>query len=358
MEGGKELCDFLVVFDNIAIIWQIKNLKLHDDGTYKKTEVDKNIRQLLGARRTLFELNKSIELTNSRRGKEIFDPKSIKEVFLISALVGKGEEYFSFLEKYKKYAIHIFNRNFTQILLNELDTINDFIDYLRAKEIIAKTNKKIILSGGEEELLAFYLLNERSFIRFDDYNLVFIEEGTWELLQNKPEYKAKKEADKISYGWDEMINKAHETAINEYELIAREMARLDRFERRFCSKAFYEAQVRAHKDRLHNSFKRVFENNGVTYCFLFLDKIFPREIRTNLLLATCHVARGHFIQNQRVFGIATEKVLEPNCSYDFCLYDKPDWTNKDQEQMDEDQKILGILTNPEYQNVHEDEYPR
>jgi len=47
----KELCDLLVVFDNIAIIWQIKDLKLNKRGKYNKAEVQKNLRQLSGARR-------------------------------------------------------------------------------------------------------------------------------------------------------------------------------------------------------------------------------------------------------------------------------------------------------------------
>jgi hypothetical protein len=41
---GKELCDLLVVFDDIAIIWQIKDLKVDEAGKYKKAEVEKNLR--------------------------------------------------------------------------------------------------------------------------------------------------------------------------------------------------------------------------------------------------------------------------------------------------------------------------
>jgi hypothetical protein len=51
---GKELCDLLVVFDDTAIIWQIKDLKTDENGRYKKAEVEKNLRQLSGARRSLF----------------------------------------------------------------------------------------------------------------------------------------------------------------------------------------------------------------------------------------------------------------------------------------------------------------
>ena len=36
LPNGKELCDLLIVFDDIAIIWQIKDLKLDKSGKYKK----------------------------------------------------------------------------------------------------------------------------------------------------------------------------------------------------------------------------------------------------------------------------------------------------------------------------------
>ena len=61
LQNNKELCDLLVVFDDIAIIWQIKDLKLDKNGKYKKAEVDKNLRQLSGADRQMFKLKSKIE---------------------------------------------------------------------------------------------------------------------------------------------------------------------------------------------------------------------------------------------------------------------------------------------------------
>src|SRR5438128_4680529 len=158
---GKELCDLLVVFDDTAIIWQIKDLKLDDQGRYNKAEVEKNLKQLAGARRHLFELKKPLELRNPRRGAEIFDPSGIKKIFLISVLMGEGEEVFSFAEEFKNHTIHVFTRNFTRIVLQELDTIADFCAYLEAKEKFLSEKKHIFIVGGEGELLASYLLRDR-----------------------------------------------------------------------------------------------------------------------------------------------------------------------------------------------------
>ena len=99
------------------IIWQIKDLKLDKDGKYKEAEVKKNLRQIAGARRQLFELKTPICLQNERRSKETFDPSKIKQVFLISVLLGKGEEIFSFVEEVKDNKIHVFTREFAKIIL-------------------------------------------------------------------------------------------------------------------------------------------------------------------------------------------------------------------------------------------------
>ena len=357
LPSGKELCDLLVIFDEIAIIWQIKDLKLNERGKYKKPEVGKNLRQLSGARRRLFDLKTTIELANPRRGKELFDTTAIKEIYLISVLLGEGEEFFSGAEDIKNYIKHVFTRDFTQIILNELDTISDFTNYLRAKEALLGQNKKFIILGGEEELLAFYLMNNRSFERLNEATDIFIDQGSWEHFQNSQEYREKKKQDEISYGWDDIINRVHE-ASPEYEIVARELARLNRFKRRFLSKMYFEAYVLADKDNRHNVFRRTVSGGDVTYCFLFADDTKPRENRKAMLTAMCWIARGKFQENRKVLGVATEKPASPTCSYDFVLLDIPEWTAEHQKEMEKIQQETGILLNPVISVAHEDEYPK
>ncbi len=357
LPSGKELCDLLVVFDEVAVIWQIKDLRLDKQGKYKESEVKKNLRQLSGARRQLFELETPIELENLRRGKEQFDSTAIKEIYLISVLLGESEEVFSFAEHVKNRTIHVFTRDFTQIALNELDTISDFTKYLQAKEVLIKSDKELIIIGGEEELLANYLMNNRSFEIFKEANLIIIEQGSWEQLQNREEYKAKKKEDEISYLWDGIINKAHKGS-SEYERVARELARPDRFKRRYLSKAFFEAHVKAHNDKIHDLFRRVLLADGITYCFLFADDPEPRERRIAMLSAICWIARGQYQENRRLLGIATEMKIRPTCSYDFCLMDIPEWTEENQKDMEKLQQETGILTSPITSYAHEEEYPK
>jgi len=356
LPNGKELCDMLVVYDQIAIILQIKDLKLYRNGRYSRSEVQKNLRQLAGARRQLFDLQTPIKLENPRRSEEIFDPSQITDVYLISVLLGEGEWAFPLVENIKAYTAHVFTRDFTQNVLTELDTIADFTAYLKAKEAALPQIEQLVIIGGEEELLAFYLLNNRSFAGFGDATHVIIEEGSWQRLLGDPQYKAKKNEDQISYGWDGIVNRAHEGS-REYEIVARELARPNRFHRRFLAKMFYDAHVIAHEDKKANAYRRVMADEGLTYCLFFCDEKESRDTRIAMLYRTCFVARGKFQQNTKVLGIATEKHFAPTCSYDFCLLELPVWTNEHQEAMEQIQKELKILTSPTMTEVKEDEYP-
>ena len=315
----KELCDLLVVFDDTAIIFQIKNLKLKN-GNYDESEVEKNLRQLSGAKRQLFNLKTPIRLENSRRRSEVFDPSVIKKIFLISVLMGDGEGIFNSMEEFKNNSVHVFTGDFAEIIFNELDTIKDFADYLLAKENLINNKQyiNIIIQGGEEELLSYYLANERTFQGIEKLDLVHFTGGSWESFQGEERYKARKEADKISYAWDGLIERAHEGS-EQYELVARELARPGRLERRTLSKMFYDAHFLANNeisDKI-NIIRRVVSLNEThtTYCFLFLDnfELISKEKMEELLFGTCFVARGIY-KNSKVVGIATEGKFKPTAA--------------------------------------------
>lgn len=356
LPNGKEICDLLIIFDNVAIIWQIKDLKIDKNGHYNETEVKKNLNQLSTARKRLFEKKLDIELENPRRGMEKLDSSKITEIYQISALLGKGEDYYSGMEFVDSKLVHTFTREFTEVALTELDTISDFVEYLREKErLYSNTNIKIIVLGGEKEELAYYLMNQRSFKKFEKNDVVLFQDGIWDELQKRPEYIRKRKEDEISYGWDEIINRAHQCG-KKYEVVARELARLNRFDRRIMSKTFYDAHVLAHNAKT-NVFRRLVEMKGTTFCFLFFDDPEPRTTRRSILEMMCFIARGLRPKNELVIGIATEMKIRPWCSYDFCYLFLPKWNAKNEKQMKELQEKTGIFKNINQKNVHEDEYP-
>jgi hypothetical protein len=325
-------------------------------GEYKKSAVAKNIRQLSGARRQLFELKSPIQLQNPRRRIQKFDPGQITEVFLISVLLGEGEDFFPFVELVDQFTAHIFESEFTQIILAELDTIADFTNYLRAKETLLNYNRFLIIEGGEEELLAFYLFNERSFARFQKAPEVHITGGFWDKLQGDRRYQLKKKEDEISYGWDHIIDRAHEGS-EKYEIVARELARPTRFERRTLAKTIVDDKFAAYRNKTHDIHRSVLCTPTVTYCFLFCAAHIPREGRIAMLQAICYVARRTFLENQKVIGIATEKEISPISSYDFVLLNLPSWTSEDERKVEKLKQELGIFQNPSLRRIEEAEYP-
>ena len=113
------------------------------------------------------------------------------------------------------------------IVLDELDTVTEFVSYLKQKEQLLSHVREIKVLGEEEELLAMYLTNEKSFAKFYNCDLLMVDGDLWSTIQNNPHYKAKKAADVISYGWDSMIDRAHDGGTAQYEIIARELARPD-----------------------------------------------------------------------------------------------------------------------------------
>lgn len=206
--------------------------------------------------------------------------------------------------------------------------------------------------------MAYYLLHERSFADLEGYDGIAIEEGFWDSLQDRPEYKAKKKADRISYGWDYLINNVHLGGHPNYEKIARELARPNRFDRRYLSQAFYDAHLIANQsaeDRM--TFRRVVQFRDATYCFLFTGDAISREKRRKIMEALCLVARGKYQDSKKVVGIATEMKLRSTCSYDFCLLEIEEWTEDHKRKMQKIQDITGLLTNITEYHLEAHEYP-
>jgi len=347
LPDGKELCDLLIVFDDIAIIWQLKDVKLKN-GQIKESDFKKNIRQISGAYRQLFELETEIELLNPRRGKEKFDPTKIKSIYLISAFFGDSPFHLRSMNL-KEQFVHTFTRKFTQIILNELDAISDFTKYLKDVEDFHKKSKSIIVGGGEEELLGYYIKHNRNFdeVLTHPGNGLYIDKGNWEDLIRRKEYKAKQRENRISYCWDYLIDICHTGDNPEYELIAREMAKHNRFERRILAHAFMEAYEKADSVKEEGSWRRATTSNGTTYCFLFhgySGNENQREFRRKLLGVFCFIARGQYIKNTKVIGIATDRTIRPDIAFDYCYIDKPEWTKKDQKIMELNMKDTGIFT--------------
>jgi len=130
--------------------------------------------------------------------------------------------------------------------------------------IYDKCDRFIVVSGDSDLVPAVKAVKLITPRRFDNADYIAIEEGSWEHLQSRPEYQAKKKEDKISYLWDGIISRAHESSSIEYEKVARELARPNRVQKRLLSKTFLDARLKAHNDITHNSYRRIVVSDDTT----------------------------------------------------------------------------------------------
>lgn len=148
--------------------------------------------------------------------------------------------------------------------MRELDTISDFTEYLDKRAAFVRSGR-LECAHGEEDLLAYYAvhINEDGDHDFtapegrswDDVKSVAIGGGSWANYVANPQYLAKKEADKVSYAWDELIEAftvhllggttivlpGHTYSLTDSELAVRHMGLQSRFHRRGHSAAILNA---------------------------------------------------------------------------------------------------------------------
>lgn len=361
LKPGVELCDMLIVFDYVIIIMQIKDLKLRKDGTPNTKDQAKNIKQLKGAYRQLMDLKSPVELTNPRRGKEMFDPSSVKRVFMISVLTGESGDIECY-EVSDKAIVHVFDREFTEVVMNELDTVGDLLAYLDQKEKVLRGGSTIRLRDGEKDFLAFYINQKRDLNDIKDNTTLVINDDIWHQYETAADVIAKREADRISYAWDSLINMSH-TSGGQYEKIAREFARAKRFDRRMYGQAlvdgFNEAQVVLSNPKI-NTFRRAMslENQNLSIVICYYDD--PSDDKDSLkaqLLGMAHIARVKFPNRTRVIGIGSDITAGFSGSFTFLYLEQDELTKEYVQDVQRWQDQTKIFTNLQIQAVSADEYP-
>ena len=99
-------------------------------------------------------------------------------------------------------------------IMDELDTVSDFIDYLDEKERLIATGKQIY-AAGEEDILAYYLSTiengKHCCATSEDYKsnaVILYYKEAWQKYINCEGYTIKKECNRISYLWDELLERA------------------------------------------------------------------------------------------------------------------------------------------------------
>lgn len=368
-KDSKELCDVLIVCDPDIIIISVKDIKITNSGDistdwerWRKRAIYASAKQIYGAQRWLEGASNVIRSDGSSGIK--LPEKQQRRIHRVAIALGdQGKAPIKFGDLGKGF-VHVFDGLSLNIIMGQLDTIVDFVEYLSAKEELYLSGKKTIFHGGEEDLLALYMQNGHKFP--PQFDMLILDDNLWTGFKESEAYKAKRKEDDVSYTWDRLIellcsdilhgNLEFGPDLNESEVAVRTLAREDRFGRRLLGKSFVEFYELARQNKVRS--RMVLGNSNTTYVFLGMPHGEDRAYRKAELGGRCLVARGLNKDRDTVIGLATERYEEgKGFSFDLAHFFIPQWTDELQKQVEYAQKEFGYFAKPQLTRIHEDEYP-
>lgn len=427
-KGGKgstqELCDALVIFGNDIIIFSDKHINYQVDREvgvawprwYKRAVLD-SCKQLHGALGWLkrFPERAFLDARCTRKLAVTIPPAprfhlvavtrgSREPVLKSKDGVGLGSfDLNSSLESQAhlqtpfviglpepaKHFVHVFDEVAIDLVLGELDTAADFIDYLAQREALLGRRGSAVVASGEEELLASFLQTivgdgtQHAFIDLSENSplpdAAFFQAGIWASLTSDPGYARKKRADSVSYEWDRLIDRfleygdpgAHGALLKQTgeqsEQGLRLMAAENRYRRRQLAESLFHAM---HRVELGGRIARTVYT-GVAgesvYVFLILAKRDEetyeayRKYRIALLHAYVQIARLQAPLGTTFVGIAFDnphKTYEGGSEDLFVLF-KDAWTEQELRDLEAKRIELGLWKKgAERFRYTQDEFPQ
>jgi len=373
---GKELCDVLVICDPHVIVISVKDIQLKstdnpnvDWKRWQRKAIEESIKQIKGAIRWL-DGSEYVVKKDGSQGLKL--PEKSQRIYYRVAVAfgGKREVLITSFAASDDEFYHVLDEQSFFLLLRHLDTISDFVDYLSEKEKFL-SNTSVIINGGEENLLAIYLHNDRQFPY--EVDTIFLEDDLWEGVSNQPEFKAKLQKDAESYVWDKLIEVwcdggldrkkwlGPDMSESELELAIRVLVRENRFSRRILGSAFKDFLELSKAGRLAS---RCVQSSlsRVVYVFFAYDSDSTLEDRRNELLGRCLASLCLFIECSTVIGIALNVPGEiPRDGYSSELVMlhtlNNEWSEEDMKWAHYCRDELGFFKSSNEMHLHEAEYP-
>lgn len=380
---GKELCDLLVVFGNDVLLFSDKDCEYHSHKDVKvawprwyKRAIEKSANQLAGAEKFAKAFPKRIFLDKQcqvplpvplpeagvaryfliavTRGahiaaRQFYGGGSSGSVILSSDIRGKehyGTPFHIGFPLESGRFVHVLDEMTVDLLLEELDTVPDLVAYLACKEAFISKPGVVVSVPGEEEILAHYMATMRDGQHAlpeipEDVTYAALPEGDWEAYSKSPQRVAKREADKVSYLWDSIIEHHSNfiragTAITlsdqspqqvDHERIVRAMAQQNRLERRQCGADLHYVLSR---DEPRGVFARIHMNGSPpkrAFVFLAAKRLADmsydeyRKSRMHYLTTYCHAIKGDIPTLQEAIGVSAEPFSEGESSFEFIYVD-------------------------------------
>jgi len=392
----KEICDLLILFGDNLIIVSVKNYEFKDFySRYFKHTIEKAVKQIYGAERKLLNDNNEIYIKHPKREIERFPKERIKNIHRLIINLGEGVRFYPFNQETKdEKFITLFDKEAFQTTVRELDTIPDFLEYLRKRENLFadkavimlpgeeddfpadtarqffeytqqnyNTNGKqsILISGTEHDILAYYLKNKRTFpeyIHSKEYNGMFVQfDGNWIEFNQKKQVKLKRELDKNSYFLDELVKREVLTNINENSIeLATAIMSFNRFDRRVISNNFL-LFFDQYKNSKGNFFARRYADfDGIGVVFAFYTQEMPQEVVNALLgIALDSFCIHSNYKSKSMILIATTNEFK---QFKMGLMKEVVPFSKEKElQVQKDIEMLGWFNNHQIVKFSEKEYP-
>jgi hypothetical protein len=407
-DDGHELCDLLAVFGDTAFVFFDREKILSEIpdkdpqvlwDRWKRKVIDRQVGTAQGAERYIrsgrpifldakqekpfpvpFDpakaaIHKIIVAHGAKEACERASPQNVYGSLAITYMKTNGGPTRPFhIEIDRNNPVHVIDSHNMPILLSELDTVSDFSAYLDEKVRAAATFEYLSYCG-EEDLLDHYLANYDAATRrhvigpkgkdSGKVNAVMIGEGEWRDFEQTGVYKNTKKEDRISYFWDELIQRtcknSLEGTLGGNSNIARgesaiyEMVKEPRFMRRGLSEKMLTA-VNRFPDT--GSFTRQvtflpsFQPN-VGYVLLqlrvpaeLMASADFREKRQMLLEIACGAAKNKFPNLVKVIGIGIEapKFSDGTVAEDFILMPCENWSDENKtyyEELNREWKFFG-----------------
>lgn len=366
---GKELCDILVVCDPDIIIVSVKEITFSENTDFQvahdrweRKAVDASVNQIYGAEGWLKNATQVIR-PDGTLGLMLPPPETRRLHRIAVALGDKGQAITSSGD-FGEGFVHVMGEDSFREVLSELNTITDLTDYFIAKERLAESKTRIVCGGPESNMLGWYLTHQRSFPK--DQDVVIFDESIWPGLQSNASFIRRKEADRISYAWDELIVglfdpeakplNGPEPKLDQVEQVLRVMARESRLNRRVLSEQIVDFMGAAKAGRSRARIMR--GPSGVIYVFTHFDAKDLPEHRSAELTARCYVARYIAGEGNTMVGVGLgAHQLEKGTTSDLVYMHFPEWSAEEDAIAKKLKEDSGFFANMPVRHVHRDEYP-
>jgi hypothetical protein len=315
---GKELADALVVVGDDLVLISVKDRRITPSGDtdtdaarWYRYAVEGSVKQLRGAHRALDRMH-AVARRDNPEVRLPLPPAGERRVHFVAVALGGEDLVPAVPEQHDFGLVHVFDRATFEVLLRELDTITDFLDYLRAKEeFLGRAH--VVLDGGEWDLLAVYLRDGRTFPNGAD--ALFLTDGLWQQVVSDPAWQRRKAADEISYAWDHLVEEfaGHlrggtllgDASSTQVEAGLRYMARERRFHRRLLGEGFVGFMRKAAAKQAQS--RVVSSPSGVVYVFIAVPRTVSTDTRGALLSFYCAILRERHPDARAVVGVLTER---------------------------------------------------